>query len=70
MLILYGGTRFIWEFFADNEKILFGKISELAIWAFASVVIGVIWFAFVLLKPQKAEALPEDTPEPMEESAD
>lgn len=42
MLVLYGGTRFVWEFFADNEK-LFGRISELAIWAFASFVVGVVW---------------------------
>lgn len=51
MLIMYGGTRFIWEFFADNKKILFGRISELAIWAFASFVIGIVWLILVYVKP-------------------
>lgn len=40
-LLLYGGTRFIWEFFRDNEKIWCG-ISELAVHAFTAFVIGAI----------------------------
>ena len=43
MLILYGGTRFIWEFFADNEKIFLG-LSELALWAFLTFIIGLTWY--------------------------
>lgn len=40
-LLLYGGTRFIWEFFRDNEKVWFG-ISELAAHAFAAMLIGAV----------------------------
>jgi len=39
-LALYGCTRFIWEFFRDNEKIWHG-ISELAFHALAAMVIGI-----------------------------
>lgn len=38
-LLLYGATRFIWEFFRDNEKIWFG-ISGLAFHALAAAIIG------------------------------
>ena len=44
MLILYGGTRFLWEFFADNEKIIL-YLSELALWALATFAIGIIWYS-------------------------
>lgn len=40
-LVLFGATRFVWEFFRDNEKILFG-ISELAFHALAALVVGMI----------------------------
>ena len=58
MLILYGGTRFIWEFFADNDK-LFLRISELALWALLTFLIGVVWYVTVKeanrkKKPEKA----------------
>ncbi len=43
MMILYGGTRFIWEFLADNKKLLL-HISELAIWALVTFIIGVSWY--------------------------
>ena len=42
MLTLYGGTRFLWEFFADNKKVI-GQISELALWALATCIIGLVW---------------------------
>ena len=42
MMIVFGGTRFFWEFLRDNEK-LFCGISELALWALAMVIAGVIW---------------------------
>ena len=42
MLTLYGGTRFLWEFFADNKKVI-GRISELALWALATCIIGLVW---------------------------
>ena len=50
MLVLYGYSRFIWEFLADNTKILFGVISSLAIWAFATGTIGVIWLLILKLR--------------------
>lgn len=42
MLILFGGTRVIWEFFRANEEVLFG-FSELAIWSLMAVLVGMIW---------------------------
>ena len=42
MLVLYGGTRFIWEFFADNKKVFF-HVSELALWALATCLLGCVW---------------------------
>lgn len=41
MLIPYGLSRFIWEFFADNEKI-FLSISSLALHALLMSVVGVV----------------------------
>ncbi|MBQ8622109.1 MAG: prolipoprotein diacylglyceryl transferase [Oscillospiraceae bacterium] len=38
-LVLFGGTRFLWEFLRDNEKI-WGNISELAFHALAAMVVG------------------------------
>ena len=43
MMILYGGTRFLWEFFADNQKLFLG-ISELALWAFLTFILGIAWY--------------------------
>ncbi len=43
MMILYGGTRFLWEFLADNQK-LFLHISELALWAFLTCLLGTAWY--------------------------
>lgn len=40
-LIMFGGSRFLWEFLRDNEKIWFG-ISELALHAFTAFVVGII----------------------------
>ena len=42
MLVLFGATRFIWEFFRDNYKLFFG-LSKLALWALLAFVVGVIW---------------------------
>ena len=41
MLIPYGLSRFIWEFFADNEKVL-GNISSLALHALLMSVVGAV----------------------------
>lgn len=46
MMILYGGTRFLWEFLADNKKVLF-YISELAIWAIVTCLLGTAWYVTV-----------------------
>ena len=43
MLILFGSTRFILEFFRDNTKLFWG-LSDLAIHAFVMFVVGMIWF--------------------------
>lgn len=40
-LVLFGGTRFLWEFLRDNQKV-WGNISELALHALAAMVIGLI----------------------------
>ena len=38
-LVLFGGTRFFWEFLRDNEKV-FGNISELALHALGALIVG------------------------------
>jgi len=43
MMMLFGSTRFIWEFFRDNEKLFFG-ISNLAIHALIMGVVGTAWY--------------------------
>lgn len=53
MLVLYGGSRFLWEFLADNKKVL-GNISELALWALATFVLGCVW---LLLHKRKAASV-------------
>lgn len=54
MMVMYGGTRFLWEFFADNEKIIWG-ISELAIWAMGTLVVGIIWLLIINQKSLKVK---------------
>lgn len=45
-LILYGLSRFVFEFFRDNTK-LFWSISELAIWAFLAFVVGLVMLVII-----------------------
>lgn len=45
MLILFGSTRFVFEFFRDNDKIFWG-ISNLAIHALFMFVVGLIWIIY------------------------
>lgn len=40
-LFLYGSTRFVWEFFRDNEKIWHG-ISELAFHSLVAMLLGIV----------------------------
>ena len=44
MLVLFGSSRFIFEFFRDNGKLFWG-ISLLAVHAFIMFVVGVIWIS-------------------------
>lgn len=54
MMILYGGTRFLWEFLADNHK-LFLHISELALWALLTCVIGIAWYTTISERNRRKE---------------
>ena len=51
MLVMFGSSRFLFEFLRDNEKMFLG-ISNLAIHALFMFVVGVIWIA-VLKKTTK-----------------
>ena len=53
-LVLFGASRFIWEFFRDNQKIGFG-ISELAFHALTAFAVGiaVLLFTNYLAKKEK-----------------
>ena len=54
MLILYGGSRFLWEFAADNTKVI-RNISELALWALATCLIGIIWLVIHSIRSKKEQ---------------
>ena len=49
MLVLFGSTRFIFEFFRDNTKMILG-CSNLAFHALFMFVVGVIWIAIAKKK--------------------
>ena len=69
--VLFGGTRFLWEFLRDNEKVIvFGPmngattingyeavwgISSLALWALAIFAVGVIMFAALIIHHSNKE---------------
>lgn len=52
MLVLYGSTRFLWEFLRNNEKIFWG-IGELALWAIGMAIVGGIWLVIAFAKKKK-----------------
>lgn len=52
MLIMYGFSRFIWEFFSDSEKNFIG-LTELAIWSVATFTMGVLWLVIKKVKENK-----------------
>jgi len=54
MLIPYGLSRFIWEFFADNEKV-FLNISSLALHALLMSVVGAAMLMFLHRKAARAK---------------
>jgi len=49
MLVLFGSTRFLYEFLRDNEKMFWG-ISNLAIHALFMFIVGTVW---IILKKRK-----------------
>ena len=49
MLVLFGSTRFICEFFRDNEKLLLG-FSGLAFHALFMFVVGAVWLIVLIQK--------------------
>lgn len=61
MLILFGSTRFIWEFFRNNEKLWLG-CSSLAFHALFMALVGAIWLIY-LQKQQKAIPAKRRTPD-------
>ncbi len=52
MLVMYGTTRFMWEFVRDNTKLFWG-IGELALWAIGMAIVGGIWLLVDYLKSKK-----------------
>lgn len=54
MLVLFGSTRFLFEFLRDNEKLFWG-ISNLAIHALFMLIVGAIWIVILNNKQRKAE---------------
>lgn len=52
MLVLYGSTRFMCEFFRDNKKILFG-LSSLSLHALFMCLVGVVWLLVVKYKERE-----------------
>ena len=61
MLVLFGSTRFLFEFLRDNEKMFWG-ISNLAIHALFMFVVGVIWIVIKKIKSNKVPT-PETVPQ-------
>lgn len=51
MLVLFGSSRFIFEFFRDNDKMFWG-ISNLAIHALFMFIVGIIW---IFIAKKKSE---------------
>ena len=58
MMVTFGFTRFVLEFFRDNDKIIF-NISELALHALATMLVGLFMLMFYNYKNSK-KILKED----------
>lgn len=58
-LVLFGATRFIWEFFRDNEKIWLG-ISELAFHALGAFAVGMICLVLLNFLKRRENAREKD----------
>lgn len=58
-LLLFGATRFIWEFFRDNVKVWNG-ISELALHALAAMLVGLAALIIVKLLRKRSVNIEKD----------
>ena len=54
MLVLFGSTRFVFEFLRDNQKLFWG-ISNLAIHALFMFIVGAIWIVILYNKHNETE---------------
>ena len=55
MLVMYGGVRFVLEFFRDNEKIVLG-CSGLAFHALFMLLVGIVWLVRIKKKAEEEAA--------------
>lgn len=53
MLVIFGSTRFMFEFLRDNQKLIWG-ISSLAFHALFMFIVGLIWLVVLKRKAMKA----------------
>jgi prolipoprotein diacylglyceryltransferase len=58
MLVLFGSSRFCFEFLRDNEKLLFG-CSNLAFHALFMFVVGVLWLVLLKKKSKRQQGAGE-----------
>ena len=65
MLVLFGSSRFLFEFLRDNEKMFWG-ISNLAIHALFMFVVGIVWI-IVYKKHMAKKALEQKVVESQEQ---
>lgn len=56
MLVLFGSSRFVFEFFRSGDKLLFG-CSNLAFHALFMFVVGVVWLSILHRKQKSAAAV-------------
>ena len=54
MLVLFGSSRFLFEFLRDNSKMFWG-ISNLAIHALFMFFVGVVWLIILAIKKKKTK---------------
>ena len=52
MLVLYGGARFIWEFFSAKPHIFIG-LTELGVWALGTAVMGIVWLTILKIRSKE-----------------
>ena len=52
MLMTFGYTRFVWEFFSAADRVLLG-MTELGVWALVTGIIGTGWFIVLFIIKHK-----------------